>query len=264
MENINIYENRINKICVWCLKSSIEVPFKRKAHVFPISLGGTAICENVCDNCNNYFGAKQNLSTPSVEIALKEPLNISKYYLLSQFKNSPKLSKFKSEYFDYDFIKQILKPKFKYRYLADFQKNFVKQFKRGIYKVFLEQRSIDCSDAFDDKFNFIREFARYGVGDFPVFYCRPKEKLIFVSDDVRIPQIRFTESIEEIINQYGFYAYWFFSHYLVIPTISNYEITKDNYFKYLFKTQIKLSAIDRIIEIKEMPDLDFTYSFMND
>jgi HNH endonuclease len=72
----------MKKTCIWCKKNETEVTFLRAAHIFPKSLGGERICKNVCDVCNSYFGSKQSQS-PSVEIALKEPLNISKTYLLS-------------------------------------------------------------------------------------------------------------------------------------------------------------------------------------
>jgi hypothetical protein len=74
----------MEKVCVWCLKTSKEVTFNNEAHIFPQSLGGRIICENVCDECNRYFGAKQNPDIPSVEVAFKEPLNISKHYIQSQ------------------------------------------------------------------------------------------------------------------------------------------------------------------------------------
>ena len=169
----------MSKTCIWCRKEEPNVSFHRLAHIFPQSLGGLRICKNVCDSCNSYFGSKQP-GLPSVEIALKEPLNISRLFLLKQIdkKNVPR---FKSEYFDYDLKKQIIQPKFKYRLLSEFQASFTKQFKRGIYKIFLEERSESIGDALDPLFDFIREFARYGIGDYPVYYCRPKIPAVAVS-----------------------------------------------------------------------------------
>lgn len=72
------------KKCIWCLETETKVSFNRLAHIFPQSLGGKRTCDMVCDICNSYFGSKQAANLPSIEIALKEPLNISRTYLLSQ------------------------------------------------------------------------------------------------------------------------------------------------------------------------------------
>src|SRR5436190_9983451 len=199
----------MNRTCVWCQKTESEVSFSRIAHIFPKSLGGQRLCKNVCDSCNSYFGSKQ-IGLPSVEIALKEPLNISRLYLLSQLNKNEKLPKFKSEYFDYDLKKHLINPRYKYRLISDFQSTFTKQFKRGVYKIFLEERSESVGDAFNSTFDFIREFSRYGIGDYPVFYCQPNIPAIFASmEDLKNPVIRFTEHSEEIMKQFGFYSYYF-------------------------------------------------------
>src|SRR5438552_1691115 len=104
----------MDKVCIWCLKTEPHVTFIKPAHIFPQSLGGKRICRNVCDGCNSFFGNKQS-GLPSIEIALKEPLNISKLYLLSQLTKTQKIPRFKSEYFDYDLARQLIKPKNKYR-----------------------------------------------------------------------------------------------------------------------------------------------------
>ena len=79
----------MKKVCIWCQKKEPNASFLRPAHIFPQSLGGKRICKNVCDSCNTYFGSKQSL-LPSVEIALKEPLNISRIFLLSRLNKKQK------------------------------------------------------------------------------------------------------------------------------------------------------------------------------
>ncbi|MGI8951353.1 MAG: HNH endonuclease [Chitinophagaceae bacterium] len=249
----------MNKVCIWCKEKEPKVSFTRIAHIFPKSLGGQRTCENVCDYCNLYFGSKQP-NLPSVELALKEPLNISRMFLLSQINKARKFPRFKSEYFDYDLIKQSIKPKYKYRLLSDFQYLFTKQFKRGVYKVFLEERSQSVGDALNSQFDFIREFARYGIGDYPVFYCRPKVTAIFMSEeDTKNPVIRFTEHSERIMQQYGFYSYFFITHILAFPVIRNYEITIENYINFLLKEE--KSVFNKLVALKYITDLDFTFSF---
>lgn len=250
----------MTKICIWCRKEEPGVRFTKLAHIFPQSLGGKRTCSCVCDDCNPYFGSK-HAGLPSVEIALKEPLNISRLYLLSQLNRNKKIPRFKSEYFEYDLAKHLIKPKNKYSLISEFQQTFTKQFKRGIYKIFLEERSESMGDALDSRFDFIREYARYGLGDFPVYYCQPKTPAIFVSDDLHDPVIRFTNYSEEVMKQFGFYRYDFITHAIAIPVIRAYELTLENYGHFLLKSEN--SIYKSIIPLKYVTDLDFIFSFTN-
>lgn len=251
----------MTKICIWCRKEPPAVTFNRPAHIFPQPLGGKRICQDVCDSCNAYFGSKQ-VGLPSVEIALKEPLNISRHFLISQLNKNAKPPRFKSEYFEYDHQKAIIKHKYKYRLISEFQKNFTKQFKRGIFKIFLEERSESMGDALNPQFDFIREFARYGLGDYPVFYCRPTIPAIMTSaNDTDDPMIRFTKHSEEVMKRFGFYSYYFVTHLIAMPVIRTFEITRDNYTKAMLAGE--RPECSALIELKRITDLDFIFSFIN-
>lgn len=248
----------MSKKCIWCLDEEPKVTFNKSAHIFPKSLGGKRICRNVCDSCNLYFGCKQP-HLPSVEIALKEPLNISRTFLRSQSKEN-KTERFKSEYFEYNIKTQRIKPKYKYRLISDFQTGFTRQFKRGIYKIFLEERSESIGDAFNSQFDFIREFARRGIGDYPVFYCRPSIPAIAVSaSDTDNPVIRFTEHSEVEMKRYGFYSYYFITHVLAFPVIRTFELTFDNYVNSLYHNGKPMYS--KIIPLHYITDLDFTFEY---
>jgi len=153
-----------------------------------------------------YFGSKQN-GLPSVEIAFKEVLNISKFLLQSNLPPYQPKFRFKSEYFKLDKKNSILKPVFKYSTLKSFQDTFINQFSRGVYKVFLEERQESRKDSLKKDFDFIRQFARYGQGKLPIFYCKPDIPAILVSDDVVNPVIRFTEYSDYTMSNFGFYSY---------------------------------------------------------
>lgn len=250
----------IEKICIWCRKGAPEVSFNRQAHIFPQSLGGKRICQMVCDDCNLYFGSKQT-GLPSVEIALKEPLNISRLYLMSQLSKNVKLPRFKSEYFEYNLDKQLVKPKNKYNTMSSFQSIFTNQFKRGIFKIFLEERSESIGDALNPQFDFIREYARYGLGNYPVFYCRPNIPAIFTSqEDINNPMIRFTDHLEEVMKEYGFYSYYFMTHLIAIPVIRTFELTIEKYTDFIMSGERPLYDMVYLVNIT---DLDFIFSYAN-
>ncbi len=249
------------KVCIWCQKEEGATDFNRVAHIFPQALGGKRACALVCDSCNTYFGSKQ-AGLPSVEIALKEPLNISRLYLLTQLNRHKPAPRFKSEYFDYDLKTHVIKPKPKYRVISGFQQTFTKQFKRGIYKIFLEERSESRDDAHDSRFDFIREYARYGIGDYPVYYCQTKAPAIFLStEDLQNPVIRFTEHSDLVMQEYGFYSYYFITHMIAFPTIRTYELTLDNYARHL--VQEENTAVSKMVPLRSITDLDFIFSYAN-
>jgi len=93
------------KKCIWCSKSEDAVQFRKLAHTIPKSLGGKMICENVCDDCNLYFGSSQ-FQTPSIETVIKETFNISRARFLSSTDDMGKnkaLAKFSSIFFNVNF-----------------------------------------------------------------------------------------------------------------------------------------------------------------
>ena len=111
---------------------------------------------------------------PSIEETFKETFNITRIILLGKERvgKNKALPKFKSTYFNVDIHKGkfSLKPKFQLK--PNFQKVLCRQFKRGVYKVFLEELERQEKQASINKYDFIRKFARFNKDDLPVFYFR--------------------------------------------------------------------------------------------
>lgn len=252
------------KLCIWCSKKENFVTFNKIAHTIPQSLGGKNICKNVCDDCNEYFGRKE-FGKPAVEIALKEVLNISKYLLLTQHKEI-KLKRFKSEYFVFDYKnnRRFFKFKMSYKLKPNFQKEFGRRFRRGLFKVYLEERERQIGDAHHERFNFIRDFARYDLSDYPIFIQKPKFQGIFYNtNDVLSPEIRFTEFSEEIDKTFRYYNYPIMGHNFVIPTSNQLMQERfDSYKNHLIRTDDAIGT--ELIMIENIENLDFRFEFMND
>ncbi len=249
--------------CIWCSKSEPSVSFDKKAHTFPKSLGGEYLCENVCDSCNHYFGSPSSRS-PAIEVVLKEILNISKYLLLEHSKESLKNKRFKSEYFDINWNKHIIKLKQRYSLRKGYQAKLGRLFRRGLYKVFLEERERQKNDALDSRFDFIREFARYDFCDYPVYYLKPKfQALLYSREDVLKPTIRFTPTSDEIDNEFKVFDYVIMGHTFCIPTSRYFsEFYLTNYRKHLAKTDNAFGT--ELIPINYVEDIDFLFMFMNE
>jgi len=247
--------------CIWCQRTENETPFEKKAHTIPKSLGGKRICKNVCDSCNHYFGSPKP-NEPAPELVLKEILNISKFYLLKSV--NVKTTRYKSVYFKINFETFKIKLKLKYSFKVGYQEMLGRQFRKGIYKVFLEERELQLGDSLDPRFNFIREFARYGIGDSPVYIQIPKFRMaVFSLPDIQHPQIRFTEESNKQDQEFRVYSYMLMGHNFLIPTslIFN-DICIEKYKNYLKQSNNPFGQI--IKEIKFAEDIDYHFSNLND
>lgn len=168
--------------------------------------------------------------------------------------------RYKSEYFNINAKGISIKPRFKLR--NDFQEKLGRQFKRAVFKVFLEEREKQRHDALDDRFNFIREFARYDLCDYPIYYFTPKFGAIFYSKpDTISPMIRFTESSDLLDEEFRVFEYGIMSHNFCIPTSRIYDLKIEDYKKHLVKTDHPFGL--KLIDIKRVTDIDFTFQFMN-
>lgn len=248
------------KACIWCRRSDADRTFKKRAHTFPQSLAGENTCENVCDECNHFFGSPTPNGS-SVEVVLKEALNLSRYLLLTTVNSRPSGKRYKSEFFNIDWTKRAITPKFKYRHSTNFQEYAGRQLRRGLFKVFLEERERQRGDAMNDRFDFIREFARYNIGDYPVYWFVPKFGMVlFQKDDVLKPQIRFTDESDRLDENFRFFEYPIVGHYFAIPTTRVSTLTLKQYLKHLNDIDHPFGLTLR--PIVRFSDVDVTFKYL--
>src|SRR5690606_19813412 len=94
------------------------------------------------------------------------------------------------QYFDINVSKRTFKLKSSYRSQKGFQENLCRQLKKGIYKMFLEESERRNGNGLDSKFDFIREFARYNLGDYPVIYFERLHPIILAPVELlKYPQL---------------------------------------------------------------------------
>lgn len=108
----------------------------------------------------------------------------------------------------------------------------------------------------------MREFARYDLGDYPIFYLVPKLPVLFYSEkEIIKPTLNFSTNHLERIDNYDFCELNIFGHGFLIPTHKNWYL---NYESVLKKAQTHLSQMYRlIIPINQFTDVDFACEFMN-
>jgi hypothetical protein len=255
------------KKCIWCHRSELETKFDRLAHTIPQSLGGKMICENVCDECNHYFGYASN-QLPSIEETFKETFNITRLRLLGKDRvgKNKALPKFKSTYFNIDIQrgKFALKPKFQLK--RDFQKILCRQFKRGIYKVFLEELERQEKEGHRKHYDFIRNFARHNKSDLPVFYFRKGVGIIMTSEDwLKNPELHIHKDhrMKYLYCDNNFIEFELLGHVFGIVKNENWN----NYFEDYFEKSKELKQnfiFKHMIEINYLIDIDLALNVFND
>ena len=253
------------KKCIWCNKSEKETSFKTKAHTIPKGLGGITICENVCDSCNFYFGNNQN-GSPSIELIIKETFNLSKFCLLntgSQTINNKNSPHYSSVYFTVDFQKGKIDIKNKYKLRSGFQENICRLIKRGLYKIFLEENERINGDSLNPQYDFIREFARYDLNDFPIYYFERLHPILMSGEGlIKQPHIPFNIiTMNYLLRDYGFFEVEFFGHVLSIATYRNWDIAIDKYLSESIK--IKSGHFKSYKLIKKWNDIDLSLSLFD-
>ncbi|HLW31224.1 MAG TPA: HNH endonuclease [Aequorivita sp.] len=249
--------------CLWCLKTACEVTFEKKAHTIPLSLGGDRYNRNVCDSCNSYFGNKQEVNY-SIEEALKETFNITRRRLLMGRKSKKQVGAFKSRFFD---IRErngkprlVVKPSF--RLNGSYQRELCYYFKRGLYKMYLEEfNRQNPKEGFEEKYNFIRNFARYGLGQSPVLYFKRKVGIIAMFDREAETPVLYFNRMKYLFSNDKFVEIEFLGHVFGFAITLFDPMDFDNYIEKSLKE--KRDFFSEAIVLKHLTEIDLTLSIMN-
>ena len=247
------------KHCIWCKQTEGVKTFNTKAHTIPQSLGGKFICDNVCDECNKTFGSYY-FGLPPVELAIKEAFHITRARFLDiegeVGKNKTMNRANTSQYFNIDLQKHTVKAKGGFKLRKGFLQNLGRQLRKGIFKIFLEETERVNGDGHDEKFDFIREFARYDIGDYPVLYFYRSFAIFTNKKLLTEPQLYFTEEYRSkyLFNGLGFCEFELLGHIFSIPTTRYYDLQLDEYVKQTKK--IKKEFFSGFRTIDKFTDFD--------
>lgn len=250
------------KRCLWCLENEPIATFSKKAHTIPKSLGGQNFNRNVCDDCNSYFGNKQEVNY-SIEEALKETFNITRQRLLFSQKQKRQVGKFKSRFFD---IKQrngkprlVVKPSFLLN--STFQRELSHNFKRGLYKMYLEELNRQTNKGFEPEYNVIRHFARYGKGTATVLYfTRVVGIMMMFEREAETPILHF-DRMKYLYSNEKFVEIEFLGHVFGFPITLFSKADFDNYIEKSLNEKEGYFRDAKVID--KLTDIDFTLRIMN-
>jgi hypothetical protein len=253
------------KKCIWCSRELPVVSFNKQAHIVPRALGGKLLCPTVCDECNAAFG-KKNSSGPSVEEAIKETFFISRLAFLAiqnQVGKNKAVVKTETLYFKIDLPKRKLILKTAYKLKRNFQEHLCRQVKRGLYKMFLEETERLYGTAMNDRYNFMRQFARYDFGDYPVLYFERQYGVILQGlEDARAPRLYLETEMrfKYLVCDHGFHEFEFLGHVFGLPVSNSWSLTID---KYLHETEHKKLGLFKGYKLlRKYDDIDFALKVM--
>lgn len=245
--------------CIWCSRGRPHVSFEKKAHIVPQSLGGNEICKNVCDECNAFFGNRKP-DTPSIEETIKEAFIIPRTMFL-EYKGAigknKALVKPSSRYFKLDWRTRSTKAKQGYSLDPVFQRSLGIQLRRGIYKMYLETISHKGLDANQDRYDFIRSFARYGLGDPPVFYfLKRSTNFLLVSNWTEKPTIRIGSErpFDYLVDAQSFTEFDFLGRTFGIATSGVWQLSFDQYARD--SSTAKADSFRGVLEVHDFDDID--------
>lgn len=251
----------INKgICIFCGRSFPEVTFENQPHILPRSMGGDVVGMDICDDCNHYFGTTDSLiPTPprfAVELCVKEVMNISRHFFLNRGKQKQRL---KSILFNYYESKRTLVYKNISWRTKTFQLFFARQFKRGLFEMFLQTYHYKTGNGLDPKFDSIRRFARFNEGDAKLFYGLNRGIYLVAEDYMEHPFFPMSDSCIKEIENYGFYTLYLNGHLFFLEVIPQTEADRSTYLNKLCEEhKIGGSIYAYLQEIFYINQIDFT------
>lgn len=219
-----------SKQCLWCLKTDSETTFEKKAHTIPKSLGGQNFNQNVCDECNYYFGNREcHNGKYSIEVALKEAFNLSRWLYMKGLETKRQVGQFRSQFFELKDRKGkyrlIVKDSF--RFTKGFQEELCRAFKRGLVKMYLEELNRQRGEGFEEKFNSIRAFSRFNEADITVYYFYRRLGIIAVFDREPETPTLFFGKMKYLLSNQKFAKIEFLGHVFGFPI----DVVTDSEFK---------------------------------
>ena len=244
--------------CIFCGKSKPDVSFYEKPHTTPHSLGSDRIGFDICDSCNHFFGEPDKSMFPriAVETSVKEIFGLIRFMLNLEREGHEK-DELKSKYFNFWRSRNTLQFKSSFSGMSYFRKTFTKQFKRGLYEIYLQEYHLATENGLDERFDRVRRFARYGIGDLPVWHLQMR--MVFVEKSLAIPKLHFDQSAIEAINTYGFYPMYLWGFWFYLEVTPAADLTREVYLSEQAKKMgVGGFVVENLVLLKDISQIDFT------
>lgn len=244
--------------CIFCGKRAPDVTFYEKPHTTPRSLGSDRIGFDVCDECNHFFGTPDKAMRPhiAVETSVKEILGVIRF-MLNLEREGHEDDVLKSIYFNFWMSRKTLQFKRSFESSPSFRRVFLKQFKRGLYELFLQEYHLETGNGLDSRFDRVRRYARYGIGDLPVWHLQTR--MMLVEDDLSVPELKFSDQALEEIETYGFYSFILWGFWFYLEVTPRADLTREVYLqKQANEVHVGGFVVSNMVQLNDIYDIDFT------
>ena len=192
----------------------------------------------------------------SVETAVKEIFGVTRF-MLNLEREGHKEDMLKSRYFNFWRSRNTLQFKSSFSGKPQFRRVFTKQFKRGLYELFLQEYHLETENGLDSRFERVRRFARYGTGDLPVWHLQTR--MMLVESNLAVPKLTFSQRSIDEIDTYGFYSMylWGFWFYLEVTPIA--DLTREVYLReQAKKVNVGGFVVKDMVLLQDIEQVDFT------
>lgn len=244
--------------CIFCGRHRPEATFFEKPHTTPHSLGSNRIGFDVCDDCNHFFGTPDKSMFPAiaVETSLKEIFGVTRF-MLNLGREGHENDVLKSIYFNYWRKRNTLQFKKTFSSNPSFKRVFLKQFKRGLYEIFLQEYHLETGNGLDPRFDQVRRYARYGIGDLPVWHLQTK--IMLVEENLAVPKLTYSDHSLEEIYTYGFYSMYLWGLWFYLEVTPSAYLTREVYLKEQARRMgVGGFVVSDMILLKDIHQIDFT------
>ena len=244
--------------CIWCLEKEPKVTFNIEPHTISRQLGAQMIGFDICDSCNYYFGkVDKTLEFPmSVELAFKEIMNVMRILLGDLNENTHKT--FRSIYFRYYHSKSTIQINKNFKLNPFFISCLTRQFKKGMYEVFLQEYHRETKNGLDNRFDYLRNFVRSNKGDLPIYFLE-NNGIYMVEEDINNISFKFNEHVLSEIDNYGFYTMMIYGNIFFLEVTPRAELSREVYLRKESRKLIGSGFVfKQLRKLKLVTDIDFT------
>lgn len=149
-----------------------------------------------------------------------------------------------------------------FRFSSNFQVELGRAFKRGLYKMFLEELNRQKNLGYEKKYDIIRQYSRYNKGELPVLYFNRIVGIMMMFGREAETPILFFDRMKYLYSNDKFTEIEFLGHVFGFP-IGKFN---ENDFKTYIAQSIKQKEghFKDAVLIKKMTDIDITLKIMND
>lgn len=165
--------------------------------------------------------------------------------------------KLKSIYFNFWRSRKVLQIKRGFTSAPSFRRVFIKQFKRGLYELFLQEYHLQTENGLDKRFDRVRLYARYGIGDLPLWHLQ--SRILLVEKELTMPELRFAKSALEEIDTYGFYSLYLWGFWFYLEVTPCADLTREIYLRSVVKDMgVGGVVFSDLVEVRDINDIDYS------